>query len=48
MVREKEKFLIKEGPTNASLHSNVKRKLKALKVPEKYEKVIEGIISDSL
>ena len=31
-----------------NVHNNTRKKAKALKVPEKYEKVIEGIINDSL
>ena len=49
VAKEKEKCLIREAPSNNPInHSTAKRKLKALKVPEKYEKVIEGIMHDSL
>jgi hypothetical protein len=48
VAKEKEKVILKEPPTHIPITQNIKKKIKNLKVPEKYEKVIEGIMSDTL
>lgn len=36
-------------PTHApQMTQNIKKKLRSLKIPEKYEKVVEGIMNDTL
>lgn len=48
--KEKEKIIMKETTSQIlpSTTTNVKKKMRGLKVPEKYEKVLEGIINDTL
>ena len=48
VAKEKEKCLIKEGPISNGVSGSAKKKMKALKVPEKYEKVLDGITHDAL
>ena len=48
IAKEKEKCLIKEGISGTGIAGSAKKKMKAIKVPEKYEKVIDGIAHDSL
>lgn len=47
-ILNKEKLILKEPTHIPQMTQNIKKKIKNLKLPEKYEKVVEGIMNDTL